>query len=57
MAGVGLELAECGMTPNSVVDAVLKGGWDPAAVKLELFNLFYKATSIAAKAGRCRITL
>ena len=37
------------MTLSSVVDTLLAGAGDPAAVKAGIFKLFYRATSIASK--------
>jgi len=49
MAGVGLNLTDFGVTLSSVVDTLLASGGDPAAIKAGIFDLFYRATSIASK--------
>ena len=47
MAAAGLDLAECGVTQGSVVAALAGHAGHPAAIKAVLFQLFFKATSIA----------
>ena len=42
MAGVGLNLTDFGLTLTSVVDALVTGGGDPAAIKAGIFHLFYR---------------
>ena len=49
MAAVGLDLARCGVTQSSVVAALVGHAGHPAAIKAVLFQLFFKATSIADK--------
>ena len=42
MHGVGLDLADFGVTQTSVVDALVAGAGDPAAIKAEIFHLFFR---------------
>jgi len=49
MGAVGLNLTDLGLTPTSVVDALVTGGSEPAAIKAGILHLFFKATSIASK--------
>ena len=42
MAGSRLNLTDCGLTQSSVVDALVAGGGEPAAIKAGIFHLFYR---------------